>query len=1037
MKTAALFLYLIFSYSVFSQYYPDSNSYCQLVPYYDYEFCAKGIKDSNGIVIVEPRYSEIVLLPGDLLLVCENELYGVLDCALEVVIPMEYKHLEWHPKYHYAAIHGENYLWIFETDTGKGLMNSSLEVIIPPENELIGQVSWENQTYLQERWVEGIFEKTLSYFWAEKNGKLAVYHESGKIIVPQQFDEITCHAVNTPAATPKLPEGIFFRAKNDSIQFLFSKKGEQLFEESVNKQLYVYSVDSSTIVKTTFWDGITTQAFCLETGLNLPERMREIYKEGNHLIAMNQDGSFEVYGRNLTPIYQGVDLKGPPTSLYVNNNAILSIYSGNQQAILLSQNGEVLIQSKGEVFVTNSETEEFIWTAAIHPNGEDTLRIHYPDGSLKTKYVLSEIHSLQSFKKPRWDDFNEESTPLLFVRKGKKWGALDRNGDLVIPFKLDQAGNPFREAESIFGEIVGYYVVQSGKMGIVDRTSNYVYPCKYDTIFSSSISMQHFNYRFFRAEDRPEVFSTDGSSLCNFAIRNKRLYTIVKEKERRCDSTLIPFQGDLQLVGQVLINKEGKVIRTIKKGSIHAAPKFYLYINGDEAQVILLSGENGLNIQHFKSAQVEGDYLKIKLNDETMGVVSLDGKHWLYSPKYYDVTFTNFPPNHAWVKESPIETVEDRGITRVKTYSGRWKLVDSSYNEVVEFPFSFPVDLSRYPQTIFESEGKIGMMNASMHIIFPPRHEFIIPVYQSNFALLFNRGKWQLGHSSGDVLDGDFHSISSFETNKTMTLFSYTEKDTLIGFVHYDNGFKWLIPMTEMHTLINSGQIKKALHSVDTTESLLKGIPDTLNRWRVQNNELILSFILRSQCQYYRPMQRSVFFTPDFEFYDPRSNTENQQFYHAVNTFGYASNAIGAQFNFPEGIHVNKTPVANLKQLKVTHHSSELLTIAEPNPSYPNVADKYHNYIFVDSAQSVELSDLLVKDVRTSVFLREAVTQKLNAAQLGYEACPDLDRIEASMWSMFCFQKGGLQLASSSLYSFTYDELYPYFTELGKQLTPW
>jgi hypothetical protein len=61
----------------------------------------------------------------------------------------------------------------------------------------------------------------------------------------------------------------------------------------------------------------------------------------------------------------------------------------------------------------------------------------------------------------------------------------------------------------------------------------------------------------------------------------------------------------------------------------------------------------------------------------------------------------------------------------------------------------------------------------------------------------------------------------------------------------------------------------------------------------------------------------------------------------------------------------------------------------------------------------------------------------LNAAQLGYEACPDLDRIEASMWSMFCFKKGGLQLANSPLYSFTYDELYPYFTELGKQLTPW
>lgn len=1035
MKTALLLLFLMFSCCAFSQYYPDSNSYCKLVPYYDYEFCAKGIKDTNGIVVVEPRYSEITLLPGDLLLVCENELYGVLNCELEVVIPLEYRLLEWLPKHYRAPIYGPNYFWLFEAETGKGLMNSSLEVIIPPTNDLVRQVYLEEQSRIYEPWVAGQYEKTLSYFQATKDGKNAIYHESGEIIVPQQFDEIKCHSLHTPSATPKLPEGIFFRAKNDSIQVVVSKKGEYLFEESVNTDVFVFSLDSSTIIRTNHTDG-TSRALCLESGISANTEKGTIDKLRFLLFTVHVDGSFDLYTENLEKVHTGTGWQGFPTYLTIKNNEYISVYPKKDPPLLFTKKGTLPIQTKDApvIFVSESETGGCIWTFPPYPQTEGTITVYFPDGKRKKGHSVDEFTAHQSIMKRAWDQDLDDSSPIFFIRKGKKWGALDRNGDLVIPFKLDQAGIPFLERES-FGKVVGYYVVQSGKMGVVDRNSNDVYPCNYDTIFSSSISMKHFNYRFFEGKDRPEVFSTDGSSLCHFAIRNKQLFTRVKDKERLCDSTFIPFQGAVQLVGHVLINKKGKVLREIKTGSMHIAPKFYLLINGDEAQVILHSGEEGLKIQRFKSAQIEGDYLKIKLTDETMGAVSLDGKAWLYSPKYYDITFAKFPPRYAWVKEDPIETVQDRGETRVKTYKGRWKLVDPSYTEVVNFPFAFPAYLSRYPEAIFESEGKIGLIDSSLHIIFPPEHEFICPIYQSEFSLLYNQGKWQLGYSSGEILDGGFHSISYFETNKTMTLFSYTEKDTLIGFVHYNDGFKWLIPMTEMHALINSGRISSALHTVDTTESLLKGIPDTLNRWRNQNHDYLLHFILKSQCHLYRLTANGVSFTPDFELNHRTSNTENEQFFEPVESYSFTSSSV--QFNFPEGINEHKADASKLKQLKLAHHSSELLTLSEPNQSYPSVVDKYHNYIFVDSAQSVELSDLLVKDVRTSAFLRASVTQKLNAAQLGYEACPDWDRIEASMWSMFCFTNGGLQLANSPVYSFTYDELSPYFTELGKQLTPW
>jgi hypothetical protein len=1025
MKTGLLLYFLIIFSIVFSQSYPDSNSYCKLQPYFDYELCAHGIKATNGEIIVPPRYSEITLLPADLLVVSESEMYGVLNCELEVIIPIKYKRLFWLPKKEYAAHHGSNYFWLFETETGKGLMNSSLEEIIPPVNEDIRQVILERQTHEYEQWSPGQYEKTAVYFQAKKTGKSAIYHESGKIIVPQKFDVITCHTINSPATTPILPEGIFFHGKNDSIQQIYSDGGEMLLEENAKNKLFLYSLDSSTIIQTNF-DDKTTQAFCLETGTSTT-RSNNILSNNHFLLFEYREYlPFRVYGKHLQLIYEGTRWQYPANHFKIKNKSYLTLWDGNLLS-LFSDHGEILLQTREgiNIFGTESETGGCIWAVPMYPDGQDTLNIYSEEGELKQTYIINDIDATWHYHGTSRYVFS----PLHFFQKGAKWGVFDQNGDLVIPFKLHQAGISFRDESSSFGMIAGYYVVQSGKMRIVNLSGEYLNTNKYDTIFNANIEPYLTNYSFYQSKLKPETFTTDDSYLCHFAIRKNRLFSFIEGNEHLCDSTFLPFEGDLLLIGHTLVNKKGKVVKEIKRGSIHKAKKFFLHIQENQAQVILFSGEKGLNIPDFKSAQVERNYVKVKLSNERVGAISLDGKRWLYQPKHYDITFTGFPPHHAWVKEDTLQTIYEYGRREIETYKGRWKLVDTSYKEVFPFPFSFPVDLFHYPKAIFESEGKIGSLDSSLSLVFPPEYEFIHLINNSNFSLLYNEGQWQLGHDSGDILQGDFDFFSHYQGLKnTSGVLSFNEGDTLIGLVRYNEEFEWVIPMTEINRLIANDTIYSLLTHIDSAQYKHVGIVDPNNRWRVQNNEFILNEVFKSFS--FNQFQRNAAFMPDFEFNAPYSQYKQQQFYEEVEN-DY-SKYITQSFNQPKELK-SVGPINSVKaSLHVQYHTNELLSIREyESYSYPQ---KFHNYVHVDSAQPVELSDILKKDKLTSMFLGRKYLDYLKETQSNGDYCPDFDRVEEYMWSNFFFYENGIYCSSIFI---TYEELYPYLTELGKRLSPW
>jgi hypothetical protein len=378
----------------------------------------------------------------------------------------------------------------------------------------------------------------------------------------------------------------------------------------------------------------------------------------------------------------------------------------------------------------------------------------------------------------------------------------------------------------------------------------------------------------------------------------------------------------------------------------------------------------------------------------------------------------------------------------LENYDGRWMLVDTSGNQLYDFPFKTPVNLVYYPSAVFESNGRYGLIDSSLNVPFEPIYELIHPIRYSEYVLLYKDSSWQLGHSSGALFPQQFSSISYQQINKTMAVFSFIHGDTLVGFLKFDDGFKWAVPMTEIHELVLKGSLRNALRDKANPTYTSAGLDpkfDSLDIWRIQNNQLVISRALNNQCHIRQLPLMHPSFIADFEFYNPQTHIPSKPFYDEISTrtFGNSMNTIKSEFTYPpelkETRKVNYYPECRWQ----TFFNGELLSVAiSANCLSSRYSRTNDNYVYSDSVQLIELSDILRRNEETSAFLRNFIVEQLTVIQSGVEVCPDLDKSEEFMWSNFHFIHGGIQFPDLNLL-LPYSEFEKYLTDLGKRLKPW
>ncbi|MFT5780270.1 MAG: hypothetical protein ACI837_003231 [Crocinitomicaceae bacterium] len=1036
----------------------------------------------DNAVLMEPQFTDLDLLPNDLILVNLDGEFGVMNCALEYIQPPVYDGLEWISKYYYHSAVNDQYFWKFKSTNGYGILNRQFDTIIPPIYDDIKLTYMrdfkEDEMYHGYKNVYPTSGDSISFFEVSTSLKKGIIREDGKMIVPPEFEHIKFKfSINGP--TKELPHGRYFVA-NDSVSVrLFSSDGIQLLKDQESTTIYASAVGTleSKEPFTVAWLGNgalnTSKLANISTNVVREEFRDNTIWKGNLIISTDQSGKSEVLNGNLEVVYRADYGVIQMDFLLPDENSLYLISTGHSQTCVIDENGELILPlATASTYYTNDDDTPLIWRLKYDAHRQfNSLELYTSNGQFIKKYASDRIY-YQSFFKNEFDMFpGDKIEELLFLSKDKKWGALDHKGNLVLPFSYDSHGVRYSKKHDT---IQGYYIRENDKMGVVDYKGRIIESCIYqdlqmnfagdlylykrnnlyglkdldgkvyvnkcDTLFFSDISKLYSRYVWQLGEEDLELIGSKKNHP--FAIIKGKLHTLHNGKFEICDSTILNFSEPLLHVEGTLIDKTGEVILSSKDGKLKKSKHFYLLINDSIAEVISFQGSKSLRIENFKAAQREGNYLKIKLTNDHIGILRLDGSGWLFPPTYYDITLGTDFPNKTWVKTTPIEFTTHRKEKTFKSFAGGWKLIDTHGKDMFDFEFKYVPFLYDHSRAYFESNDRMGIIDSNFNLIFSPVHEFILPTTNEELFIIYEEGKWTFKHSSGVQLSEEYSSCSLEDFNGCCGVFQFTETDTLIGIVSFLTDFEWIIPLTEIHEAAQLYSFEKELkigNYAGLPSKMLAIYPDQPDAWKVQNNEMIINVYLKEQAQWQLTVPGDGGYSVDFEWQTRHPNEQDPSFFEDVSTLSNPT-AEYIQFRYPAELHQSQVIDNRPWILKLNYTNNAVLSrTVQPRRPYSYYAKKHENFIFIDRAIKVNLWDLFIDTSKAQEFIYTFIKDELNKNQSLLEQCPDINKLAESAEVDFVFTKGGLQLTPTFNHGFflPYADLSPYLRPEVRDLGEW
>lgn len=392
-----------------------------------------GVLNAKGIEIIPCQYKSIrpihrlnknnryVFPTNDkILFVVENEkAYGVLNVKGDIVIPFLYKKID-------ARLVGNESL-IFERNDGKcGAINIyTLQVTIP----FIYDICWIEDCYSNDS-----NDRNKSILLFVKIGDKEGYIDcKGKIVIP---------LVHNQWSTLGFQEG-YIAAKNmiNEHWYFYDKNGSKIqlgeYEE------VCYCADGMAAVKKNGLYGFID----VKSGkLVIPciyDDVKDAFYKGIAKVFCKATGTYMLISKNGKKICDDTEY---PTYKYENY-----IITGYPKRGILDKNGNILTP--------------FIYKGLWHVETNGYLRCENTEG--KHGIIDTRNNIIIPFKYDNLSPYYNGETELIPVKKDGKWGYIDHSNNIIIPPIFDYA-YPFDKGDDIA------FVEQNGKCGYIDRTGKFV-----------------------------------------------------------------------------------------------------------------------------------------------------------------------------------------------------------------------------------------------------------------------------------------------------------------------------------------------------------------------------------------------------------------------------------------------------------------------------------------------------------------------------------------------------------------------------------
>jgi hypothetical protein len=440
--------------------------------------------------VINPSYTKVSPYVENKAVVMKGLSYGVIDCEGNVILAPQYDKLT---NFRYGKI------WAKKKDGLWGLLNEKGGIVLEHQYSEINPIAFTELTWVKKDNLWGLLNEEKGNFICKPQYKIAQVMSENATLV--QLTEPNFGVVNHVNCEYLLPLNITKVKKVAAHTIIFQQQGKWGVFNEWGKLVANAEYDSLAALKT-----VDNELLLLSEKNNLyglislsgkelvATQYDEIATYSNGFFRVKQKGKYGFVNRAgkvyIKPQYD-------EASSFADGQAIVK---KNGKYGVIDFKNQFKLQPKYSSIIRNPDYKYY----AIKENdktGSEKIFIYDLNGKKITDEAFDQIYIADSIAQVRvvkngktkffnvntkvyafdnsYDQAEAFKNGYAFVSNGGKWGAIDKQGKVIVPVNYDKVEFDWFANKMIFKTTL------NGKQGIIDQKAKVILPNEYDMIVSS------------------------------------------------------------------------------------------------------------------------------------------------------------------------------------------------------------------------------------------------------------------------------------------------------------------------------------------------------------------------------------------------------------------------------------------------------------------------------------------------------------------------------------------------------------------------
>lgn len=319
-------------------------------------------------------------------------------------------------------------------------------------------------------------------------------------------------------------------------------------------------------------------------------------------------------------------------------------------------------------------------------------------------------------------------------------------------------------------------------------------------------------------------------------LKNGHFFRLHGEDVHAIDPNDFGFGSVKNAFGKFLLGTNNEILY---RGNIIDYNQFYLV---EEADSVHWVKRDGKVLHSLKKTSIHIEDKYVFLNDgENSAVVNMQTAEWVVQPQ-------------------PLSVIVDKnnqaGIWGKLPSSDSWVLLDATGKQLLEQPFEFPVPINSKTASIFLHDQRFGLLNQDLKIVLPARYKAI---FDLNGAYCFKKDiKWGLVSSNGKQINPQFDAITPIDRSDNIIVF----QEHCAGIL--DKKLNWVLPLMSYDSIIQHTDLAQLLNMNIVSP---KAFSDSVLLREITNRELFIQLsgsYIREGAPYLRFDKKNFHFPSEY-----------------------------------------------------------------------------------------------------------------------------------------------------------------------------